>query len=131
MTLRGWAEQIGTAYHTLYQRVPRQDLSIEDALALGPGSARDDQRLTAFGETKPVYMWAVDPRASVTATTIYKRIDAGWSARQAITEEPLHRHGLGGGAPWAAFGRRLACRTGPGSVRFPSRPCVTRWTPTP
>ncbi|MFF2746461.1 hypothetical protein ACFVVA_13045 [Kitasatospora sp. NPDC058048] len=107
MTLRGWAEQIGTTYHTLYRRVALQDLSIEDALALGPGSARDDQPLTAFGETKPVYMWAVDPRANATATTIYRRIDACWSARQAITEEPFHRNGLGGGAPWAAFGRRM------------------------
>ncbi|MBV6695555.1 hypothetical protein KV557_00240 [Kitasatospora aureofaciens] len=107
MTLRGWAEQIGTTYHTLYNRVVTQDLSIGDALALGPGSARDDKPLTAFGETKPVYMWAVDPRANATATTIYKRIEDGWSARQAITEEPVHRHGLGSGAPWAAFGRRM------------------------
>ncbi|MEU9074561.1 hypothetical protein AB0D22_07745 [Kitasatospora sp. NPDC048538] len=107
MTLRGWAEQIGTTYHTLYNRVVTQDLSIGDALALGPGSARDHQPLTAFGETKPAYLWAVDPRANATATTIYKRIEAGWSAQQAITEDPLHRHGLGSGAPWAAFGRRM------------------------
>ncbi|KQV20934.1 hypothetical protein ASE03_12440 [Kitasatospora sp. Root187] len=107
MTLRGWAERIGTTYHTLYKRVVTQDLSIGDALALGPGSAKHEEPLTAFGETKAIHQWAVDPRANATATTISKRVKAGWSARQAITEEPVHRHGLGSGAPWAAFGRRM------------------------
>ncbi|MFF2657374.1 hypothetical protein ACFVUH_08410 [Kitasatospora sp. NPDC058032] len=107
MTLRGWAEQIGTTYHTLYNRVVTKDLSIGDALALGPGSAKGEAPLTAFGETKAIHQWAVDPRANATATTITRRVEAGWSARQAITEEPVHRGGLGRGAPWAAFGRRM------------------------
>ncbi len=62
--------------------------------------------VTAFGETKPVNHWAVDPRARVSVTTIHKRLQSGWSPRLAITEEPEHRNTLGRGTVYEAFGKR-------------------------
>ncbi|MBK7642810.1 MAG: hypothetical protein IPJ19_07110 [Planctomycetes bacterium] len=44
--------------------------------------------LRALGETKALLAWARDPRCSVTASTIAKRLDRGWDAKSAITAPP-------------------------------------------
>lgn len=107
MTLRGWAEQSGINYHTLYNRINASLMTFADALAKGPDGSDFAIAVTAFGETKPIYQWGVDHRANCTATTIRRRIRAGWSPQEAITEEPDFRGSLGTGVPCDAFGRRM------------------------
>ncbi|MFD7013895.1 hypothetical protein [Streptomyces sp. NPDC059928] len=108
LTLRGWADQSGIKYHTLYGRITRQGLTFEQALDKGPDGAHYTVPVTAFGETKALYRWGVDPRANATAGTIRKRIKAGWNPQLAITEEPEHRSTLGTGHPHHAFGQRMS-----------------------
>lgn len=108
LTLRGWAEQSGIKYHTLYGRIRTQGLSLEAALAKGPDGDHFRQPVTAFGETKPLYRWGVDPRANASTTTIRKRIKAGWNPQTAITEEPENRSTLGTGQPYSAWGKRMS-----------------------
>ncbi|WP_326731789.1 hypothetical protein [Streptomyces phaeochromogenes] len=64
--------------------------------------------VTAFGETKPLYRWGVDPRANASTSTIRKRIKAGWHPQIAITEEPENRSALGTGQPYSAWGQRMS-----------------------
>jgi hypothetical protein len=52
---------------------------------------RTSKRITAFGETKVLAAWAEDPRCSVKAVTLGRRIDTGWRAEEAITTPPLRR----------------------------------------
>lgn len=107
LTLRGWADQSGIKYHTLYNRITKSDMTFAEALAKGPDGPNYTVKITAFGETKAVYSWAVDPRANCTATTIHRRLAHGWPSEQAITEEPVHRPRLGSGIPHNAYGRRM------------------------
>lgn len=108
LTLRGWAEQSGIKYHTLYGRIRAQGLSLEEALDKGPDGEHFMVPVTAFGETKPLYRWGVDPRANASTSTIRKRIKAGWHPQTAITEEPENRSTLGTGQPYSAWGQRLS-----------------------
>ncbi|OKJ72214.1 hypothetical protein [Streptomyces sp. CB02460] len=108
LTLRGWAEQSGIKYHTLYGRIRTQGLSLEEALDKGPDGDHFRQPVTAFGETKPIYQWGVDPRANASTSTIRKRIKAGWNPQIAITEEPENRSTLGTGQPHSAWGKRMS-----------------------
>jgi len=107
LTLRGWADQSGISYHTLYGRINSRGMTFADALAKGADGPQCTVLVTAFGETKPLHQWGVDPRANCTAQTIRKRIRAGWNPEQAITEEPDHRPNLGKGVPFDAFGIRM------------------------
>ncbi|MFI0119819.1 hypothetical protein [Streptomyces globisporus] len=108
LTLRGWAEQSGIKYHTLYGRIHTQGLSFEEALDKGPDGEHFMVPVTAFGETKPLYRWGVDPRANASTSTIRKRIKAGWNPQIAITEEPENRSTLGTGQPYSAWGQRMS-----------------------
>ncbi|GAA1937907.1 hypothetical protein [Amycolatopsis minnesotensis] len=108
LTLRGWAEQSGIKYHTLYKRITKSGMTFADALAKGPDGSDFMVAVTAFGETKPLYRWAVDARANCSTTTLRKRILAGWDPEQAIIEEPDSRNRLGSGEPLAAFGTRMS-----------------------
>ncbi|UGQ10928.1 hypothetical protein LO772_29605 [Yinghuangia sp. ASG 101] len=107
LTLRGWAEQSGIKYHTLYSRINKSGMTFAEALDKGPDGPNFSVPVTAFGETKPVHRWAVDPRANCNATTMRRRLTQGWPPEQAITEEPNHRHALGTGTPHNAYGRRM------------------------
>lgn len=105
-TLAEWADFFGLKYHTLYRRIVTDKLSFEAAIEKG---LEDNVRLvTAFGETKPVHHWAVDPRAKATGVTIIRRLNAGWNPRLAITEEPDNRSTLGQGTVYEAFGKRMS-----------------------
>ncbi|MEU3629121.1 hypothetical protein [Streptomyces fradiae] len=104
LTLRGWAEQSGIKYHTLYRRLTKAGMTFEDALLKGSDGPDFALPVTAFGETKPLSHWAVDPRAGCTVTTMRRRIAEGWEPEQAITEEPQNRSTLGYGVPHRAFG---------------------------
>ncbi|MFJ2595152.1 hypothetical protein [Streptomyces erythrochromogenes] len=106
LTLRGWADQTGIRYHTLYGRIRSYGMTFEEALDKGPDGPHFTVPITAFGETKPLFRWGVDPRAAVTATTIRKRILAGWNPQHAISEQPESRTTLGTGTPHNAFGKR-------------------------
>ncbi|WP_094025691.1 hypothetical protein [Nocardia cerradoensis] len=107
LSLRGWAEQTGIKYHTLYRRITKAHMPFADALALGPDGPQLRLPVTAFGETKPMYMWGVDARANCVTTTLRRRLLAGWEPEQAITSEPDNRNTLGTGAPVSAFGDRM------------------------
>ncbi|MGW4289676.1 hypothetical protein ACWEIK_22400 [Streptomyces sp. NPDC004673] len=107
MTLRGWADQSGIKYHTLWRRINNSGMSFDEALTKGAEGANFTQLVTAFGETKPVSNWAVDARANCAATTLLRRLAEGWEPEQAITEEPLHRSTLGSGLPYHAFGHSM------------------------
>lgn len=108
LALRGWAYQSGIKYPTLYRRITVQGLSFEQALDKGPDGENYMVPVTAFGETKPLHRWGVDPRANVSVSTIRKRIKAGWNPQLAITETPENRNTLGTGHPHTAFGRRMS-----------------------
>ncbi|MFJ6898123.1 hypothetical protein [Streptomyces hokutonensis] len=104
LTLRGWAEQSGIKYHTLYNRLAKAHMSFEEALLKGAEGPHFTLAVTAFGETKPLSHWAVDPRAGCVSTTMRRRLAQGWDPEQAISEEPSNRSRLGSGVPHRAFG---------------------------
>ncbi|MEU6814084.1 hypothetical protein [Streptomyces sp. NPDC046860] len=107
MTLRGWADQSGIKYHTLWSRIKDSGMSFEAALDKGAEGAHFTQLVSAFGETKPVSHWAVDARANCAATTLLRRLAEGWEPERAIIEEPLSRSNLGSGLPYHAFGHSM------------------------
>jgi hypothetical protein len=49
---------------------------------------RSTETLTAFGETKPVVLWARDPRCTVTYLALRYRLKHGWEPERAITDPP-------------------------------------------
>lgn len=48
------------------------------------------QPVEAFGETKPVSDWVLDPRCEITATTLLSRIKRGWPTETALTKPAQH-----------------------------------------
>ncbi|MEU8617350.1 hypothetical protein [Streptomyces sp. NPDC048623] len=104
LTLRGWADQSGIKYHTLYNRITKFGMTFEEALLKGADGPDFTIQITAFGETKPLCHWGVDPRANCSTTTIRRRLTEGWDPEQAITEEPQSRSTLGTGTPHRAYG---------------------------
>ncbi|MFC8727573.1 hypothetical protein [Streptomyces bacillaris] len=104
LTLRGWAEQSGIKYATLHQRITKGGMTFKEALLKGSDGPHFTLPVTAFGETRPLTHWAVDPRAGCSVITMRRRIAAGWDPEQAITEEPQNRSTLGSGVPHRAFG---------------------------
>ncbi|WP_406220671.1 hypothetical protein [Streptomyces decoyicus] len=107
LTLRGWADQTGINYHTFYNRIHKSGLNFEEALAKGPEGAHFTMPVTAFGETKNLHRWAVDPRANCSVTPLRRRLAEGWETEQAITDVPDNRHALGSGVPYNAYGLRM------------------------
>ncbi|GGL68103.1 hypothetical protein GCM10010095_61260 [Streptomyces anthocyanicus] len=130
LTLRGWADQTGIKYHTLYNRITKPGMSFTGALDKGAEGADFDLPVTAFGETKTLHHWAVDPRARCTVSSMRRRLTQGWNPQQAITEEPAQRSALGSGVPHHAFGMRWAWRTGGATRRSRLATCATRWSST-
>lgn len=104
LTLRGWADQSGIKYHTLYNRIAKFGMTFEEALLKGADDPDFTMHITAFGETKPLCHWGVDPRANCSTTTIRRRLTQGWDPEQAIAEEPQNRSTLGTGIPHRAYG---------------------------
>ncbi|WP_446038091.1 hypothetical protein [Streptomyces sp. SID1121] len=91
LTLHGWAEQSGVSAQSLYSRVFIDGMRFKDALLQGPDEPAYAIPLSAFGETKPVHRWALDPRTSCTAPTLLRRVQANWPPEQAITQPPERR----------------------------------------
>ncbi|WP_282698145.1 hypothetical protein [Streptomyces sp. CC208A] len=104
LTLRGWADQSGIKYHTLYNRITKFGMPFEEALLKGADGPDFTMHVTAFGETKPLCHWGVDPRAACSTSTLRLRLIQGWDPEQAITEEPQNRSTLGTGTPHRAYG---------------------------
>ncbi|MFD5765315.1 hypothetical protein ACFWIN_05780 [Streptomyces sp. NPDC127049] len=107
LTLRGWADQSGIKYNTLYNRITKFGMTFEEALLKGADGPDFTLHITAFGETKPLCHWGVDPRANCSTTTIRQRLIQGWDPEQAITEEPQNRSTLGTGTPHRAYGLNM------------------------
>ena len=126
LSLPEWCKVMNLRYHTLYSRVALQGMSIEDAITKGN---KDTIRLiTAFGETRPAYRWVVDDRSGVASLgTLIKRLDAGWSAEQAITTPPDNQSTLDTGTKYPAFGRRLSIPTWARLSNIPDA-VLRRWT---
>ncbi|MEU3188405.1 hypothetical protein ABZ707_30060 [Streptomyces sp. NPDC006923] len=93
LPLRGWAEQSGISYQTLYTRVFTDGMKFRDALLQGPDDPGYGVPVTALGETKPLHLWALDPRAACTAARLRWRVNAGWPPEQAITAKPQPSQG--------------------------------------
>ncbi|MFG3037100.1 hypothetical protein ACGFYZ_09375 [Streptomyces sp. NPDC048330] len=104
LTLRGWADQSGIKYHTLYNRIAKFGMTFEEALLKGADGPNFTMHITAFGETKPLCHWGVDPRANCSTTTIRRRLTQGWDPEQAIAEEQQSRSTLGTGITHSAYG---------------------------
>jgi hypothetical protein len=49
-------------------------------------NSRRNRRITAFGETKSMSLWAQDSRCNTTETGLRKRLNRGWTSERAITE---------------------------------------------
>ncbi|MGW4441921.1 hypothetical protein [Streptomyces sp. NPDC004682] len=126
MTLRGWADQSGIKYHTLWKRINDSGMSFEEALAKGAEGANFTKLVTAFGETKPVSNWAVDARANCAATTLLRRLAEGWEPERAITEEPPNRSTLGSGPAFHAFGRSMSIEDWGRYTQIPAGMLVSR-----
>jgi hypothetical protein len=126
LSLPEWCKVMNLRYHTLYKRVALRGMSIEDAIQKG---SKDTIRLiTAFGNTRPAYRWVVDDRAGVASLgTLLKRLDAGWSAEQAITTPPDNQSTLDSGTKYPAFGRRLSIPTWARLSNIPDA-VLRRWT---
>ncbi|WP_326812268.1 hypothetical protein OIE62_07760 [Streptomyces scopuliridis] len=88
LTLRGWAEQSGITYQTLYTRIFTDGMRFRTALLQGPDDPDYAIPITAFGETRPLHQWALDSRTNCTAATLHQRIQANWPPESAITEKP-------------------------------------------
>ncbi|MDX3855900.1 hypothetical protein [Streptomyces sp. AK02-01A] len=108
LSLRGWAEQSGIGYQTLYTRVFTDGTRFRDALLQGPDDPGYGVPVTAFGETKPLHLWALDPRANCTAARLHWRVNAGWPPELAITAKPQ--------SPQEPKTRPVAARQAPESV---------------
>lgn len=104
LSLRGWGEQTGIGYRTLHRRMFTLGLAFEDALDRGPEGEVPALQVTAFGTTQALHHWGADERAAVPATTIGRRIAAGWPPENAITSGPGEPITRGRGAPHTAFG---------------------------
>lgn len=102
LTLHGWAEQSGISYQALYTRVFTVGTRFRDALLQGPDLPGYDLPVTAFGETKPLHLWALDPRANCTAGRLRWRVEAGWTPEQAITTKPQPQTDTPGNPPQTA-----------------------------
>ncbi|MFB7270799.1 hypothetical protein [Streptomyces sp. NPDC056244] len=87
LTLRGWAEQSGIAYQTLYTRIFTEGMRFRTALLQGPEDPNYAVPVTAFGETKPLHQWALDSRTNCTAATLRSRLQDNWPPESAITEK--------------------------------------------
>ncbi|WP_406149346.1 hypothetical protein [Streptomyces anulatus] len=104
LSLRGWAEQSGIKYHTLYNRLNTSGMTFAEALEKGGDGPHFTLHVTALGETKPLSHWSVDPRAGCAYNTMRRRLAEGWDAEEAIAEEPQQGSTLGTGIPYRAFG---------------------------
>jgi hypothetical protein len=120
LTLRGWAEQSGINYHTLYGRIKLRGMTIADALMKGPDGSDFVVEVSAFGETKALYRWAVDARANCCTRTLRNRLLDGWDPERAITEKPALRNRLGSGEPVTAFGVRMGLEDWARRAHIPS-----------
>ncbi|MFJ7589451.1 hypothetical protein ACIQZO_19145 [Streptomyces sp. NPDC097617] len=120
LTLRGWAEQSGIKYHTLYGRITTAGMTFEEALLKGAEGADFTLQVAAFGETKPLAQWAVDPRAGCSVTTMRRRLVQGWDTEQAIAEEPHNRSTLGSGVPHRAYGLSMGLEDWARHTQIPS-----------
>lgn len=47
---------------------------------------RNNRHVTAFGETKTLQQWSVDPRCNVCYAALKQRLNYGWSAERALTQ---------------------------------------------
>ncbi len=56
---------------------------------------RSHKNTKAFGETKRLSDWAEDPRCVVPLGTLYKRVERGWPADEAMIA-PANKGGRGG-----------------------------------
>ncbi len=54
-------------------------------------SKRGLHLISAFGRTKSLARWEIDPRCNVTGTAIKQRIAKGWTAEEAIAMPPANR----------------------------------------
>lgn len=87
LTFRGWSEQSGIPYPTLYTRVFKDWADFRTALLQGPDDPAYAVAISAFDEVKPLHQWALDPRTNCTAATLLQRIRAGWPPETAIIEK--------------------------------------------
>jgi len=51
-----------------------------------------NRTVIAFGESKCMSEWAEDPRCAVSYSSLQKRLNAGWTANDAITRSPRDYH---------------------------------------
>ena len=88
-TLREWSKISGIGYNTLYMRIYRTGMTIQQAVSKPPRPIRIVGAITANGETHTVAEWAdiigVKPRR------IYERIERGYSPEQAVTLKKMGR----------------------------------------
>lgn len=57
------------------------------------GQASDVEKLTAFGESKTLHEWSIDPRCKVDKNTLWYRKSKGWDMEKAITTPPAKNAG--------------------------------------
>lgn len=95
-----WAEDKragkGVVRDVVYNRI-QYGWNPEDCISVDvseiPGQSSFAPMITAFGESKTLHEWFIDPRCRVSKKLLWSRIDAGWYAEKAITTEPAKNAG--------------------------------------
>lgn len=82
-TLKEWAKLTGIPYNTLYMRMYRRGMGIDEAIQYGQRMKFSLRRqITVRGETKSLAEWAEEKGLSTRC--ILKRLDLGYSDEEAV-----------------------------------------------
>lgn len=90
LTLKQWSLRTGISYGTLYNRMHRQGLTLEQAIEkeTRKGAKNNVRLITYNGETKPLIKWARE--TGMLPTTLRLRLDRGWTVERALNT-PVRR----------------------------------------
>ena len=85
-SLASWADdrRCNVPYKVLWERL-QDGMDFEKALLAPQRRAGGYRMLEAYGETKSVSEWALDARCPVSASTLWARVNRGWTHERAIS----------------------------------------------
>lgn len=95
-----WAEDIragtGLTINSIVARVEsgwNPERAITTAVSVIKGQHPDTPKLIAFGESKTLHEWSIDPRCKVDKNTLWYRKSKGWEMEKAIITPPAKNAG--------------------------------------
>ena len=85
-TVWEWSQIYGIRYKTLYERIRRSGMTMEEALTRPLKKASIPKVYTVGGESRTIKEWSQVTGLSL--NTIYARLARGWTPGQAVGREP-------------------------------------------